>query len=294
MLTTLPDRTRRRGAGPWINQALLDALRPRNCLGATDHTVSQRRINHGSDASLDDMDPQTWMFLGYPTDVATANKRLARKSGTGTMVIDVGNVVQNNAFRYFRARATTGSDVNAAVLVQNVWQWASVIDAGGVTPRIYWARLHHLLAEAGSYIGQTTGVGAPTTDASGNLFVGSRDSVNTQSLWYLAFYTAYRRVLTLDEQRQIQAEPWIQLPNCVLHCFPGLGGAGSRVIDWSGFGNHGTADSAAVPLRTGPRMAFPPRPRTVVQVAAAPPTAGVEYRRFPRGVERGVLRGVSV
>lgn len=213
-------------------------------------------VDHGSLASVDDLDNQTWIFWINPNDITLTGRRLVFK-GTGLLQIFFNRTTaaEDGQIDYSRARATTSTRVRsvANTFANGVWGFVAVTDGASVAPRIYKGSLTALAAET-AYHTQTTGVGAPTTDAASPLAIGARvASVNTNINARVGLVWVYNRILTLGEILEHQFSPMYHTNGCVLkvHYF-----STTYLRDLSGSGNHGTL--VATPINgAGPPLTAP-------------------------------------
>ena len=239
---------------------------------AIDFNASLGYVNHGSGASLDNLDAQSWIVWGYPNSITNTNRRLARKSGGD--ILTAGNIsAANGRIRYNRLRATTASVIESATNTVTVatWQFFFALDSDGVAPVMYRGTLAALATEI-SYATQTTGSGASADDSADNLLIGSRDVATAQADWRVAYLWVYNRRLTVAEALQHQFAPWTILTGCVLKTayFSTV-----HLADLSGTGNNGTLSGSPVnadhvPL--GPPFAFRSQWRGAFTAAGAAAT----------------------
>lgn len=169
-------------------------------------------VIHGNNSTINSLDAQTWMFWFYPTtfqaNALNFTRRMLWKGSPLDISLGSGATSGSpNRVRYARTRATTTTDVSSDIFSTNAWQFLAVTDQDNVQPKMYRGLLNTEVAEVSSYNVQTTGVGAPTSDAANNLFVGARDASSRHSAAYIAHVWCYNRVLSLGEIRQHQFKP---------------------------------------------------------------------------------------
>lgn len=216
------------------------------------------RVDHGSAASLDNLDPFTMMMWLRVTSL-TANRRFHEKNaavnrsflsgGTGNISVDRG-----------RSGGTAIYVTNDTPLTLNAWQLlAFTFDTGagaGEVINIYMGDLTTLAVES-TYGSTADGSGAISTDAAGNLVVGNRSSTFNRAFpGDIAVVTYVNAVLSLNQIRDWQFRPR-QLVNSVLYSHYGFNGTGTQP-DWSGNGNSGTVTGATVAdhVPLGPAFGF--------------------------------------
>lgn len=243
-------------------------------------------INGGSGASLDDLVTATFVAWVYPTAFA-ANQVLWSKNGT-TRYARFNTAARLN---FAVARATTPLEVTATdTLTANRWAFvAGALNTGGVNTdqKAYYGSLTSVVAEVSAYTTQQVGTGAVTSDAAGNLSIGS----NTASQPFtgrVAWVQVYNRQLSLGELRMLQGDRSLKLQGCVGFWQPGWD-AGTTVPDLSGSGNHGTITGAPTYV-AGLPLAY-----TTGSVARMPYTAvaaaATGGKRIDRRRRRLIIRG---
>lgn len=216
-------------------------------------------VLHGSDASIDNLDSQTWIWWGQQTVGTNTGRRIVYKGGNlQVFVQDPASPSAANGVRYFRARATTASDAssNTTIFTNGVPAFVAIFDSDGVAPEIWTGDLNTRATEVPSYGAQATGVGTPTSDASSTLEIGTRLGGSLHSDWHISYLWVYNRRLSVAEALSHQFQPWRINSGCVLKAayFDD-----TTLADLSGNGNNGTINGTPVlrdhvPL--GPPFAF--------------------------------------
>lgn len=215
------------------------------------------RVDHGSAASLDDLDPYTYLLWVYPTTL-TNNRGFVGKGNT-TKNFKLNGTGGNLQIVVARATTSTSYITNDTPLsTLNKWyciatSFESAAAAGEVV-NIYSGDLSTTVAER-TYGTSTDGSGAVTTDASASLIVGNNAS-GTAFQGRIAVCLIWNRKLTLGEIKDQQFHPH-KTSGCVLYSICGYNGTGTQA-DLSGSGNNGTVTGATqsdhVPL--GPLFGF--------------------------------------
>lgn len=221
---------------------------------------SSQQVDHGSDASLDDMVPITILMWVYPTTIDTTYRRAIAKGGSGLMELaftdefDIG--VPNN-FQFGRGYSTTGAFSRAAqdTITVNKWQCIAVTFAALVAPKLYHGDLDTIITET-AYALEIAKSGTLVTDASLSLRIGRREDATDTFLGRIAFVGMWKRELTLGQLQAQQFHPHVTA-DCKLFTHYGFNGTGTQA-DWSGNTNNGTVTGASqadhVPL--GPAFGF--------------------------------------
>ena len=214
---------------------------------ALDFSASTTVVNHGSGASIDNLDAQTWLFWLNATAINSANKRFMWKnSGSSGVQILQGPIGGTQGrMRYARSRATTGSDATSPndTLVVGTWQGIAITDQDGVSPKIYLRTLATALAELGSYAVQTTGSGAPADESAQTLYIGGRNAAGVEGDVIIAYWAVFNSILTLADMAS-----WFKRPRAIIgaataQCFSRFNNTTS-IVDWSGNGNTGTPENS--------------------------------------------------
>lgn len=208
------------------------------------------RVNHGSGAALDDLDPFTVILWVYPTTL-TAGRRLYSKNTAGGAVVKNLRLESGGNLGTFVSRSGSPNNylTSDAPLSTDKWHcvaWAfDSAAAAGETTSLYTGDLTSALAER-SYATASDGAGTYGSDATADLVVGNRgDNLTMAFEGRIARVAVYDRALTLGELRALQFAPaarW-NAPGCVL--LADYHGTGTQP-DYSGNGNAGTVTGATV------------------------------------------------
>ena len=222
---------------------------------ALDFSASTTEVNHGSGATLDNLDAQTWLFWLNATAITNANKRVMWKNSgsSGVQVLQGPIGGTQGRIRYIRSRATTASDAIAPndTLVAGTWQGIAFTDQDGVSPKIYIRTLATALAEIGSYATQTTGSGAPADEAAQNLYIGGRNGAGVEGDVIIAYWAVFNSILTLANMASWFKRPRRSVSGTVAQCFSRFNNTTS-IVDWSGNGNTGTPENSPVLVANPP------------------------------------------
>ncbi len=210
------------------------------------------KVNHGQDASLDNIAAGTVMAGVYRAEITGGHNRIVTKGDAFTdgewfYFSNTGNL------QFFRGRVTSSTTAAAAVgtfvpQLGALHRWftvAAVWDSGGVDAdqRLYAGDEAHPMSEPSSYAAQTVGSGAFGDNDLDDLIVGSRAAVSQPIDGIVAWVGIWRdRLLTRDDLRVQQKDPHRTAGN-VLLCHYGMHSASAQ-LDQSGKGNHGTNSGA--------------------------------------------------
>ena len=233
---------------------------------ALDLDGSGRNIDHGSDASLDDLSSMTAIFWakwdggGGDIDASLMSKDTG---GFDPTAIDFN---PDFAFVCQIPRATESVVVagllgNFAHLTLGEWMCVAVVidlAEANADQKILVGNLSNAPEEPSSYDTQAVGSGARESDAGNNLIVG-----NHPNDWYWQGSVASVRILNvaLSEAQiaSLHRNIWFSTADTVCLTNYGFNDTGSQ-LDFSGQGNHGTVTGATVsdhvplgPMRGGNR-----------------------------------------
>lgn len=218
--------------------------------------VSTDRVDHGSDASIDNLDPFTMMmWCNISTLVNTRylfGKGLVKRSwlaGTG------GNITLRVA--------TAGSDLiyttDDTPLSVDKWHFIAITanssGGAGETANIYVGDLTTLAVE--STYGTAVDGGAFDSDAAETMQFGNQSASSVNALLGDIAVVAYVGAeLSLAQIRSWQFRPR-KLASMVIYSHYGFNGTGAQA-DWSGKGNSGTVTGVTVAghVPLGPPFAF--------------------------------------
>lgn len=221
-------------------------------LAREDYTISltfgaatSDRVDCGSAATLNNLDPFTWMGAVYPTTL-TDTRKISTKGGNKRWEISgtAGNI------RLRVAQATTAADytTNTTPLATlNKWYFIAVsynsAGAAGQMINIYTGDWATAMSEA-TYGVATDGVGAVTSDAADILMIGNNAGGTLAFQGRIGHFSVYNVELTLA---QIEAQRLRQFAaaNCRMFHQLGFDGTGTQ-LDKSGNANNGTVTGATV------------------------------------------------
>lgn len=216
------------------------------------------RVDHASDASLDDVDPFTCLMWIKPNTLSQDGRRLfAKANGDDPSMAFLGNS-GNLILRW--GRATTGLDyrTNDTPLSANVWQFlAFKIDTGaGGNQAGIWVGTLSALASESTYGTSTDGSGALDSNAANSFIVGNRPAANLAFEGDAAFVSFWNVALSETQIHAQQFRPHVKT-GCVLFSHYGFNGTGTQP-DWSGNGNSGAVTGATVAdhVPLGPAFGF--------------------------------------
>jgi hypothetical protein len=204
-------------------------------------------INIGSGASLDDLDPFTYLVWLNPTTL-TANRVLFRKIQTGVKILQLSNGSGDLQFAVSRSGAATNYTTNSSPLAATgTWiflaaTYNSAASAGQVH-NIYKGTLTAAATEC-TYATATDGSGGSTTDATGDQSIGGRVGASSAFQGAIAVAAIFNRELTLGEILSWQFDPRVMAGCVAFHHF-GFNGVSTQP-DYSGRGNAGTVTGATV------------------------------------------------
>jgi hypothetical protein len=211
------------------------------------------RVNHGTAATLDDLDPGTWLFWCRPTAL-TANMGLWCKKINGFNLSQRITVVQPSNWEiragWLSAGANTTYISNNADLQNDTWDYIAVTfdsSLGADLVHIYLGTLTSIATEL-TY-GTASDGAAPISDTVASWHTGNVETVagTFADNWEgdIAWHQAFSGVLSLAQIRQMQFRPGVRQPNCVVSSHYGYNGVGTQA-DLSGNGNTGAVTGATV------------------------------------------------
>jgi hypothetical protein len=232
------------------------------------------RVDHGSDASLDDLDPITYLIWCRPVTATTMlfiDKRQTTDRGYRMLYSASGT---NLIFFMDRDNGANAINMEAASFIStNIWQfYAAVADSTGANgdQKLFRGTLTSAPVEPGSYTTQTVGSGTVESNENGPQFVGNRRQFDFNFEGDIAWVGIWNVALT---DGQIKAQ-WMRphpTSGCVLFTHYGFNGTGAQP-DHSGTGNNGTVTGATViphvPLAPPWGISIPWVPGTVSAAAA--------------------------
>lgn len=224
--------------------------------------LSSARVNHGSDASLDNLQngALTVLVLARQRD-RVSNRYLAIK-GNGVTWYFYSTSLGRIAF--VNNRATTDDTFQSGFeegFPLNEWRWVAVTfdNAASGNDRVYLyaSAVTGSLTET-TYSAQTAGSGANGDDASSDLFVGNLSTANSSWPGDIAYVHVVAARMSLEELRHHQSCPFHPHASTKL-LVRYAGDADSAAVDLSGNGNRGQLIGAIPSLAPQPLL-WPGRP----------------------------------
>lgn len=213
-----------------------------------DSAGSNRNVNHGSAASLDNLagagavSVAAWLYRTTNGD----NQNIVYK---GSLLCVVTNAVAEGGLQFAFLRATTATNfvTNAAILPLNTWKFVvcTFDDAAGTEVAIYHGDLTTAMAAA-SFSTSTNGSGAVNSDAANDLIVGNdsglvsplRGRCDAVGVWNTALTLAQAETL-----RNLAPSDWDTVTGCKLAS--DYHATGTQP-DYSGNSNTGTITGATL------------------------------------------------
>jgi len=221
-----------------------------------DVNTGSDRVDHGSDASLDNLDPFTYLTWIQPTVAFISASRLFSKNA----ITNVALVQEGGGLQYFRDRDTDTSYITDTLMTLNAWNLVAIVfnSSGGENEivNIYSGSLTAAATEASSYSTQDDGSGALASDAGGSWIVGNRSAFDRSMASDIAIVAIINRALSLSEIIAWQWQPRV-VADTVLFSHYGFNGT-TTAFDLSGNGNDGTASGATIAAHVplGPPFGF--------------------------------------
>lgn len=210
------------------------------------------RVDHGSAASLDNLNPLTFWAWVYRT-ANGANQEVITKDGavnTGPLFI-VDSSPGEGTLRFFRWMTGTNTDFAspAGAVPLNMPMFVAVTYDSSLATFVdlYTGTLVRPVTEV-TYTATINGTGTIEDDSASLLYVGNVQRAPTSNFkGRIGWYGVLNRRLTQGQLEQIRTAPTIYdalLPGTVL--LSGWQDTTATQIDLSGLGNHGTVTSATV------------------------------------------------
>ena len=213
-------------------------------LGALNFTADGQKVDCGSAAVLDNLDPFTVLMWVHPTSTdATAHLYTKPPAGSGGVHVFRRSSGVGNDLTFVRTRVTTTTfyQTNDTPLsTSNKWYFIAVVfDTGASAGEIVNISVGDLTTAPveSTYGTSDDGAGALNTDASNNLIIGATgDSFNSWS-GHIAYFQMFTTAMTPGE---IKAH-WFRTfglgaTDTVLYVPLGFNGTGTQ-DEWSGNGN---------------------------------------------------------
>lgn len=191
------------------------------------------RVDFGSPAALDDLNPFTYLLWVFPTTF-TAGRRLAAKGAVKSFNLSgTGGAMQVVVAR----TANTSYITNTNPLSLNAWNMvAATFDSAagaGQIVNIYRGTLAAAPTECG-YGTATDGSGTPTSDAADNFFLGNNSALNVALQGRIAVAAVFGVVLSLGDITSWWRTPRKTIGANVGKLFSRLGKDGADAIEYTG------------------------------------------------------------
>lgn len=217
-----------------------------------------RRVNIGSDASLDNMSAGTilvWLLIdGHKTDNYVYGKV---STGFADAVIAITRNTGYAALQVTRATSDLTVVTNTNVMSTGTWyflgfQWD--VAGANADQKIFSGSLSAAAVECG-YSTQTVGSGAKDDESGFDAYIGNNINLDAFSYFNgdIAWFGLWNTTLNLGQIKAQQYRPY-PTDNCVAFYHLGFNGTGTQP-DLSGIGNNGTVTSATVATHVPLRIA---------------------------------------
>lgn len=223
--------------------------------GALTFSGSNQRVNHGSNAVLDNQNTVTVLAWIYPTSLAASGYWWSKTDGSFTAERFFG--ANPTALRAEIGRATTYAQAESSdvALTTNKWWFVAFSWDGSTAPKLYRGDLATPIAEVASYGTSTAGSGTIQDDNANSVITGEiAPSGSNGIVGRIATIWMYSRVLTVGEMVQLQyrARP---LEGCLLYSQYYTTGTQAN---WCGIGasNNGTVTGATASAHVAFGTAF--------------------------------------
>lgn len=185
--------------------------------------ASTEKIDHGSDTTLDNLNPATIMTWVYPTTVDAAPRVVWSKPSTALKFFAISDSSGAGRGRVRITRATTTQYItNSSFFTANEWQFAACAydtSLGAGAKVDIWRGTPTALAVEATYATTTEGSGAVTSDAAGNAFVGQDGADTFSYIGRIAWIHVCNTKLSLTEVWRHQFMPWLKRSDTVLLCY---------------------------------------------------------------------------
>lgn len=213
-------------------------------------------VNHGSDTSLDDLDPITvmcWIYLNTLVASSSARNLAFNKATAGDEGFSFypGGASDNQVTSLVRQGSGTwlvkdASNTNFAHFGVNKWLFCAAAAEFGVAGKTLIGDLSNAPTEPSSYdVNNQVGSGSLSTDAGQNFYVGSGRTLTT--FFGVNGIIAFGHIVSgyLTDQQIYQQ--WM-MPHVIsgsrMFRWYGLDGTMGTQYDWSGYQNNGTVTAA--------------------------------------------------
>lgn len=210
-------------------------------------------VNHGSAANLDNLTTLTWINCARVTTITSGRHLIAKSNAqTNGKLLRLSGTTGNIEFRDNRATTNTDYITSDTPLVANKLIWNATTYNSSTVPmvHIFHANLNapsSTIVES-SYGTNTDGVGAESSDAARNLFVGNNESAAGVAFQgSIGCVHILNRALNFGELQDQFSHPHV-VSGTILFAYYG-GSPTATQPDWSGFGNMGTpSGTSAFPM----------------------------------------------
>lgn len=196
------------------------------------------RVDFGSPAACDDLDPFTYLVWVFPTTL-TGNRCFVAKSSNVSVgkVFNLGGTASRMNLAVSRATTSTSYQSASSTVTTGAWQLLAVsfnsAAGAGLVGRMYRGTVGALATEV-TYAVQTDGSGAVTTDAAETLFVGNHAALILAIQGRIGVAAVFGAELTLAQIQSWQRRPRKTVGANVAKMFTRLGKYGADAIEYTG------------------------------------------------------------
>lgn len=216
------------------------------------------RVDHGSAASLDNLNPLTIIIWHYPTTWTDGRNLYGKRASTNVQDVAISIIVDPTNKIEVRYQGSTGTwiySTNTTTFTTNKWWYSAFTfnsaNAAGSRWKIYTGDLTTIAAQES--VSVTTEGSGTHDDSGGNAVFGNINvggSFTRAIQGNIAFVGIWNREMTIGEIRQQQFHPHSN-SGCVVFNFCGFNGTSTQ-YDWSGNNNNGTVTGATLASAGGP------------------------------------------
>ena len=209
--------------------------------GALTFSGSNQRVDHGSNAALDNQNTITVLMWIYPTNLGSSGYWWSKTDGSFTAERFLG--ANPTALRAEIGRATSYAQAESSdvALTTNKWWFVGFTWDGSTAPKLYRGDLATSIAEVASYGTSTAGSGTIQDDNANNMIVGEiAPGSGGGMVGRIAVVHVYNRVLAVGEMVYLQyrSKP---LTGCLL--FSNYATTGTQA-NWCAVSAQGTVTGA--------------------------------------------------